>query len=167
MEVRRATADDAAGIAEVHVRSWQAAYRDLIPDDFLAGLDDTIERRATQWAGAVADPHLDVLVATDGGIVGFALTSPGRDGDLGDHGELQTLYTVERVWGSGLGHALHEAAMDGLRSRGFARALVWVLDGNERMLGFCRAHGWVADGTTKDEDWDDLVLHEVRLVRSL
>jgi hypothetical protein len=35
------------------------------------------------------------------------------------------------------------------------------------MLGFCRAHGWVADGTTKDEDWDDLELHEIRLVRSL
>jgi len=33
--VRDARAEDAAAIAEVHVRAWQAAYRGLMPEDFL------------------------------------------------------------------------------------------------------------------------------------
>ena len=38
LTVRRATPEDAAGVAGVHVRSWQVAYRGLLPDDYLDGL---------------------------------------------------------------------------------------------------------------------------------
>jgi GNAT superfamily N-acetyltransferase len=34
--VRRANPEDAAGIAAVQVRSWQATYQELVPQDFLA-----------------------------------------------------------------------------------------------------------------------------------
>lgn len=167
MEIRRATVDDAHGISAVHVASWQAAYRGLIADDFLDGLGRSIDRRAEWWAANAADPGLDVVVADEDGVVGFASVGPGRDDDLADHGELQTIYTLERVWGRGVGHHLHEAAIAALRARGVRNALVWVLEGNDRMLGFCRAHGWTIDGTSKDETWGDLVLHEVRMVRPL
>ena len=39
MRIRTANTDDAAAIAEVHVRSWQAAYRGVFPDDVLDGPD--------------------------------------------------------------------------------------------------------------------------------
>jgi hypothetical protein len=39
MSIRLAQASDARAIAEVHVRSWQAAYRDLLPQEYLDGLD--------------------------------------------------------------------------------------------------------------------------------
>ena len=45
MNIRAAVAADARGIAEVHVRSWQAAYRGQIPDSVLAGL--SVDARAT------------------------------------------------------------------------------------------------------------------------
>ena len=38
MIVRDAELRDARGIAEVHVRSWQAAYAGIIPDEELARL---------------------------------------------------------------------------------------------------------------------------------
>jgi hypothetical protein len=34
MNIRRAQVDDAPKLAQVHVDSWQAAYRNLIPDSF-------------------------------------------------------------------------------------------------------------------------------------
>jgi hypothetical protein len=39
LSVRAATPDDAAAVAGVHVRSWQAAYRGLIADAYLDGLN--------------------------------------------------------------------------------------------------------------------------------
>lgn len=167
MDIRRATPDDAVGIAEVHVRSWQAAYRGLVADDFLAGLDATLGRRAERWASDVGAATLDVFVADEDGIVGFASVGAGRDEDLPDHGELQTIYTLDRVWGRGVGHGLHEAAMDALVGRGHSEALLWVLAANERSIAFYDRHGWALDGTEKHESWGDLVLHEVRMVRRL
>jgi hypothetical protein len=37
--VRPATLADVTEIAMIHVRSWQAAYRVLMPQDYLDGLD--------------------------------------------------------------------------------------------------------------------------------
>lgn len=167
MRIRRATGADGPGIAAVHVASWQAAYRELLPADFLAGLDATIERRKAAWAASVTNPALDVFVADDGDTVGFSSVSASRDDDLADHGELQTIYALERVWGRGVGHALHEAAMQGLIDRGFELALLWVLDGNDRTIRWYERQGWAIDGASKDDTWGDLVLHEIRMVRSL
>ena len=38
MFLRPAEPDDAMEVARVHVRSWQAGYRGLLPDAYLDGL---------------------------------------------------------------------------------------------------------------------------------
>jgi len=43
--IRAALPTDAQGIAQVHVRSWQQAYRELLPSDFLDSLSATLPRR--------------------------------------------------------------------------------------------------------------------------
>jgi hypothetical protein len=53
--VRLATAADAAPLAAVHIRSWQWAYRGLMPDHVLAGLD--IEQRTERWTTTLTDLH--------------------------------------------------------------------------------------------------------------
>jgi hypothetical protein len=47
MIVRDAELRDARGIAEVHVRSWQAAYAGIIPDEELARL--SVDQREQFW----------------------------------------------------------------------------------------------------------------------
>jgi hypothetical protein len=47
LSVRPARPGYAAAIAEVHVRTWQAAYRGQIPDAFLDGL--SVERHHEAW----------------------------------------------------------------------------------------------------------------------
>jgi hypothetical protein len=44
--IRQAILEDAEAIAKVHVASWQAAYKGLMPAEFLASL--SVERRKTQ-----------------------------------------------------------------------------------------------------------------------
>jgi hypothetical protein len=48
MIIRDAELRDARGIAEVHVRSWQAAYAGIVPDEDLAQL--SVDEREQFWA---------------------------------------------------------------------------------------------------------------------
>lgn len=63
MVIRRATPEDASGIAAVHVYSWQAAYRGVVPDDFLRSL--SIEDRETVWRESLEDRTSEIWVADE------------------------------------------------------------------------------------------------------
>lgn len=173
MEIRRALVDDALGIATVHVRSWQVAYKGLMPDLYLDQLD--VERRRAGWAQDIAEadwPRAGTLVATEGtgNVIGFAHVGPAREGD-GDPiviGELAAIYLLPDVWGSGIGRRLMAAAVNVLRDAGFAEAILWVLEGNERARRFYERGGWQLDGldgldgAAKDAVIADIALAEVR-----
>ncbi|HZV25442.1 MAG TPA: GNAT family N-acetyltransferase [Acidothermaceae bacterium] len=167
MDIRRALADDALGVATVHVRSWQAAYRGLMPDVYLDQLD--VERRRAGWERSIAEtdwPRTGTLVATEanGTVVGFAHVGPARDDDLDPLvvGELAAIYLLPQVWGSGVGRRLMLAAVNVLRDAGFAEAILWVLEGNERAQRFYEIGGWQLHGVPKDVVIADVNLAEVR-----
>ncbi|GGT26686.1 GNAT family N-acetyltransferase [Nonomuraea spiralis] len=64
MRIRQATSADAGAIAEVHVRSWQAAYRGLVPQDHLDGMNAAARRPAWErWLARTAWPREGTLVA--------------------------------------------------------------------------------------------------------
>jgi GNAT superfamily N-acetyltransferase len=165
--VRDAEPGDAATMAEVHVESWRGAYRGLMPQEVLDGLD--VSARARLWTRIMerTDPARGaVLVAEDGAeVIGFAHVSPTRDadGDPSRTGEVGAIYLAPRAWGQGAGRVLMETAIARLAACGYADATLWVLDTNERARRFYAAAGWVFDGTSKTED----SLNEVRYRRSL
>jgi GNAT superfamily N-acetyltransferase len=167
MEIRRALPDDALGVATVHVRSWQAAYRGLLPDVYLDQLD--VERRRVGWARTIEEtewPRNGTLVAikANANVVGFAHVGPARDDDLDPAvvGELAAIYALPEVWGSGVGRRLMAAAANVLRDAGFGDAILWVLEGNDRAQRFYEIGGWGPDGTAKDVMIADTPLAEVR-----
>jgi hypothetical protein len=90
--LRPAEPDDAIAVARVHVRSWQAAYRSLLPDAYLDQLRP--EDRAQTYDFAILDPlKAKTIVAAEAGMIqGFATTAPSRDPDLPGHGEVCALY---------------------------------------------------------------------------
>jgi GNAT superfamily N-acetyltransferase len=167
MEIRRALADDALGVATVHVRSWQAAYRGLLPDIYLDQLD--VDARRAAWAGTIAQAdwaRTGTLVATEanGHVVGFAHVGPARDDDLDPLvvGEVAAIYVLPQVWGSGVGRRLMLAAVNVLRDAGFGAAILWVLDGNDRAQRFYEIGGWQLDSAAKDIVIAETTLAEVR-----
>src|SRR5580698_1639281 len=136
MLLRQAEPDDAMAVARVHVRSWQAAYRTLLPDAYLDQLRP--EDRAASYDFAGLDPvrPQTIVAAAQGVIVGFATTAPSRDLELADHGELCALYVDPEQWGRGIGAALISAARASLLELGFRNALLWILAGNVRAERF-------------------------------
>jgi GNAT superfamily N-acetyltransferase len=153
VQVRPATLNDAEAIATVHVRSWQSAYRGLMPDDLLDSL--SVERRAAAWRSIMkADAGWNaLLVLEDGeGIEGFAHLCAARfAGAPAQTGEITAIYLEPALWGRGAGRALMDAAVQCLAEEGFTEAILWVLVGNERARRFYEAAGWACDGTEKSE----------------
>jgi GNAT superfamily N-acetyltransferase len=156
MRIREAVPADAVAIAEVHVRSWQAAYRGQLTDDYLDGL--TVEGRIDQHRRSLEEPREDwrTWVAEEGAAVrGFAVTGPSEDADADERtGEVYAIYLEPRLVGTGIGRALFEHAVGDLRERGFSRATLWVLESNAQARRFYAVAGWKTDGTTTSERVD-------------
>ncbi len=171
VRIRPATLDDAAAIAEVHVRSWQWAYRGQLPDEYLDGLSSTIERRieARRTELAHLPPEHRWWVAEQAGqIVGFAITEPSHDDDAPPlTGEVALIYLLPEAAGKGIGRALFAQAVADLRERGYQRATLWVLESNARARHFYEAAGWRPDGASKTEERPGAVLREVRYAIAL
>ena len=167
MLLRPARPADAAAVAGVHVRSWQVAYRGLLPDEYLDGLEP--EDRARRYRFAELGPgQPQTIVAIEGETVcGFATVGPSRDDDRRGTGELLALYVDPQRWGRGLGRALVHDARARLARQGFEEAALWVLAANERAQRFYRIDGWAPDGSRRlDEVWG-LTVDELRYRRSL
>src|SRR5205823_13647057 len=89
VEIRPARAADAAAIAEVHVRTWRHAYRDLLPRELLDAL--TVERRTEMWRGVLEQESGKVWVAeAQAGLRGFASAGPSLTEE--DVAELYAIY---------------------------------------------------------------------------
>lgn len=158
---------DALEVAGVHVRSWQSAYRGLLPDSVLDGL--RIEDRAARYTFGVSGPGgPTTVVAVEGDVIcGFVTTGASRDEDLPGLGEVYGIYADPSTWGTGVGRGLMERARRHLLEQGFDEALLWVLVGNERAGRFYRADGWVHDGERREHQVGDARADVVRYRRRL
>jgi RimJ/RimL family protein N-acetyltransferase len=149
-EIREMSKGDAAGVARVHVRAWQEAYRGLIVQSHLDGLD--VAERTELWAGILSRPNDGprFVVEVDGTIVGFLAGrrhSPSADGA----GEIRTIYLDPAHWRGGLGSALLVEGIRALHQPVRIPVILWVLEGNERARRFYESHGWRPDGAIREE----------------
>lgn len=169
VSVRTAKPRDATGIGVVHVRSWQAIYRGHFPDEFLEGLDPKV--RATRWKAFLRDNGESrgklLVTELDGQIVGFANVGPSRDPELPELGEVRAIYLLPEYWNHGLGRELMAAALEALTAAGFAEAMLWVLEANDRARRFYEKGGWYADGAAKEDEGFGFPIREVRYRRAL
>ncbi len=143
MNVRPAHVDDSGGIASIHVRGWQSAYRGIVPDPYLESL--SIERRAGFWRSQILEssPTEIVVAEIDHGLVGWASFGPSRDDDArAGTGELYAVYVSPELWSTGVGRALWGHSKERLVEREFLRVTLWVLRDNVRAIRFYEAAGF-------------------------
>ena len=163
-QIRQATIEDAFGIASVHVRTWQVAYRGHMPDAFLDSLD--VEKRATMWRELAKHQDKIIFIAEDanGEIIGFSALGPSRDPDAAPRtAEVSAIYVDPNHWKHGIGRALMAASLGEIRKRDFDQLTLWVLEGNRRAQSFYQTFGFIQDGPPRDDDhWKNFVVREVR-----
>lgn len=167
--VRHATPRDAKAIAEIHVATWQAAYTDLMPEEYLSKI--SVEKRLAYWREAIEFSEPQLLVATDGDeIVGFVGFDRSRDaGTKSTVGEIWAMYVAPAHWGKGAGLALWDGAREGLKEEGCTQVTLWVLLHNERALRFYeQAAGFKREmPSLKTVAFGSVKLEEIRLKRAV
>ena len=160
MHIHRATPEDAPGIAAVSVAAWRRAYRGILSEDFLAGLQE--ESRAREWRASLlaGAPRVLVTRANGGAVSGYVAFDKSRDDDAPeDTGEIFAIYVAPDFQRADLGRALLAAAMEELRAAGFRAVSLWVIEGNEPAIRFYEAAGF----RTAASDWKTFTLGGAQL----
>jgi GNAT superfamily N-acetyltransferase len=167
VEIREATYSDAETIARIHVLSWQAAYKGIMPDAFLEGM--SVEARLGMWQKSFQIGKLKVLLAYwDEVVVGWIAFGTCRDTDKDETwAEVEALYVLPEFWRRGVGERLSDSARALLRSAGFSFVALWVLSENHRARGFYHRIGFDHDESTKDISIAGTPLTEIRYRSSL
>ncbi len=165
MTIRTATPLDADAIAQVQVASWRAAYKDIVPDEHLDGLDwrewAALRRERLSHPGEVRT-CVAALEETSRPLVGFVASGPGRDGarDSEPVREIYAIYVSPSAWGGGVGRALLERALTAGPTD--IPVTLWVLSANIRAREFYEKQGFRVDGAVKTIAMAGRELLEVR-----
>ena len=127
--VRFAKVRDAGDIARVHVQTWRTTYAGILPDSYLAGLEE--EDRAQLWREHLSAHDAVFLVAEHANrLVGFACGGKLRK-QIGDYtGEIYAIYVLQDYQGQRVGRELMGAMARELRKNGLFSIAVWVLAQN-------------------------------------
>lgn len=143
--IRPATAADTLAMGSVWLRAALVGYEGIFPPEAPM---PTVEAVARDWRSAIDRPWgrsaYFVACEADVGraVVGTVAAVP--DPHEGARGHVQALYVDPGLWGRGIGRALHEAALDHLRTSGFRVAVLWVLEPNMRARAIVERWGWRA-----------------------
>jgi ribosomal protein S18 acetylase RimI-like enzyme len=167
--IRPAVLDDCDAIGNVHVLAWQAAYRGVMPDEYLDGL--RAEDRATMWRRYFAVPRPDqrlTVVVHAGDVVGFAASGPeAGESSRSDVGELYAINFEPSSWGKGFGRALLRDATEALTTAGYRSAVLWVVPQNTRARSLYESEGWIDDDSAKEQELLGVTVSEIRYRRAL
>jgi GNAT superfamily N-acetyltransferase len=126
--IRVAEMRDAAAIAHVHVQSWLTTYKGIVPQAYLATLDEA--ERVALWQQWLTREMSVFVVEHESEVVGFAGGGPIREPLQAYDSELYMLYLLEKAQGQGMGKALLSAVVKALVQKGHRGMLVWVLEQN-------------------------------------
>jgi len=162
ISIREAMTADASAMASIHVRTWQTAYADIMPEEFLMTLSE--EKSTAFWNQELSSgKSVNRVAVVDSQIIGWASGGPSRDPDSGSSSEIYAIYVSPETQGRGVGKHLMQRLADDL-SKG-SDFVLWVLEQNRSAIGFYTHLGFAPDTATKTIRIGGKELVEIRLRR--
>ena len=168
MQVIHATLKDARTVAEIHVLSWQSAYKSILPAEYLASL--SVETREEWWKKCIVAGTPELLVAKKNGAVrGWLNFGAGRDEDsTPTSAEVWALYVSPESWSTGTGRTLWLRARELMLEQAFKSCSLWVFPQNSRAIKFYQGAGFIRDSSPpKNFELAGRQLQEVRYTNQL
>lgn len=166
IRVRKASLDDVAKIAHIHVASWAYAYNGLMPQSYIESY--TLEKRQMLWSNIIGQKLAEVLVVDcDDGLAGFLCFGQPKSLKGTEVYDLSSIYIDPSQIGNGLGQELYNECEKMLLTLKAKRVLLWVLDSNVSALNFYTKQGFTRTGETSKELANDVFLNDIELVKEL
>ena len=154
--------DDLKEISHIYEESWKWAYKGIIPQNFLDSIAEG------KWIGHLKKNEMTSFAAElNGTIIGTASVCRSRFECFADYGEIVSIYFLPEFTGRGYGTLLIERTLDELRSMGFEKAFLWVLEDNLNARRFYEKNGFVKADKSLDDNIGGKPLKEIAYVREL
>ena len=144
VKIRAATDNDIQAIAEIHVLSFQTAYRGIVPDEFLNAIN--VDNRVHGWRSTYDKypRNLTVAVLPNDYVLGFCCAGPVVDTQKNAPYEFEIygLHVRQECRRTGIGtQLLNDAFARALKSEQFTTAIVWTLTELVESRRFYERHG--------------------------
>lgn len=132
--------------------SWEAAYKDIIPAEFIkeknAGRHELYRRVITD------ENDITYVMGHKDKIIGIMRAAPPIDDDADDDWyELHFIYLHPDYYRQGIGTLAMEFAYGLARDKGKKIMVVWVLSDNINSVNFYKKCGFNFDGKTGERDF--------------
>lgn len=149
MEIRFLSEQDSLlDVSAVYERSWKHAYNGIIPQSYL----DSIP--AGRWVQGLGKPgRYDLIALENGRIIGTSSFCRSRWEKFPDFGEIVSIYFLPEYTRKGCGSALLGRAVEELKTLGFSKILLWVLEDNAPAKAFYGKNGF----TPTDEYMNNVI----------
>lgn len=147
MKIRRAETSDSETMAEIHRRSWLAAYSELIPMEAIAKVN---AGRSSLWERLLHEspPRASYYLAElDGMPTGMIVFGNPREESPEHTAEIHSLYLLPEYQHRGIGSALIGFAVNELRRQGYSSVYLWVLAENRNAIACYEKNGFHPDGS--------------------
>ena len=163
--IRLAVPSDALDMAQVLMRSWEVAYKDIIPADFIREKNVT---RPEKFKKIITDGNSNAyVVQRDDKTVGIMHVAPPADDDAEDCWyELHYIYLHPDYYRQGVGSSMMDFAFDAARNLGKTVMIVKVLVENTNAIKFYEKCGFIADGKINEVSYGK-TLKSIRMRRNL
>jgi ribosomal protein S18 acetylase RimI-like enzyme len=168
MKVRPIRPSDVPAVARTVVAAWKVAYRGIVSNAFLDGLD--VEETEQVWHEIVEmGDRTNLVVEVDRQAIGFVGFGAARDEDTdpAQVAEVYGIYVHPDHWRTGAGSALMEAALERLRQDGYTEVVLWTMRDNTPAHGFYRKNGFRRDAAAKISERQGEQFAEVRFRREI
>jgi RimJ/RimL family protein N-acetyltransferase len=150
--IRLAVPADAPDMAEVHMRSWEVAYKNIIPAEYINQKNAT---RHALYARVITDDNTNsYIIQYAGKTIGIMKIAPPQDDDVGDdfYG-LHYIYLHPDYFRMGIGTQAMEFAFEKARCIGKTGMIVWVFDENINSIRFYEKCGFHTDGKIMNSEY--------------
>jgi diamine N-acetyltransferase len=150
MNIRHATIEDAALLAELGAKTFYDTYvKDNTPENMKLHLNNSFSEEI-QLKELSQPDHVHLVVEEENTAVGYAqLILDGREEFIKGRKplEIRRIYSSSAYIGKGVGRALMQATLEEAGKRGCDCVWLGVWEKNPRAMGFYKKWGFVEVGT--------------------
>lgn len=128
--IRKAETADKSALGRIYCEAWKEAYKDLLPKEYLANLNEELCTPKTNNLQNYFVAETENIVA---GLINYGVS---RDNANEKTGKIRAIYILPQFWRKGLGKTFFRTAQGEMKKQGYTSAYLWVLEQNERAVKF-------------------------------
>jgi len=155
INIRKAISEDAYNFTVCAISSWQSAYRNIVPKEYLEKMLIEKEKRVEKYKNEIENSgdrgYYCVMYGER--MVGIIIINIKHNEDKSSMGEIWAIYLIEEFCGKNYGKILLDFAINELKRMEQKEIILWVFEENYRARHFYEKNNFIYNGIKREVDW--------------